>query len=99
MGVAYWKAVGENIARGLGDKTISRLGISGKLIGRAGAVVGVGFLARLQYLESIDILKVSRCVLMQSRWHHNKFCAAGIAFEVFTGRNQAHPSFTPDAIQ
>ena len=54
MGVAYWKAVGENIARGLGAKTIRRLGISGKLIGRAGAVVGVGFPARLQYLESID---------------------------------------------
>ena len=58
MGVAYWKAVGENIARGLGAKTIRRLGISGKLIGRAGAVVGVGFLAYellKHYRENIEI--------------------------------------------
>jgi len=45
MSVPYWKTVGANIARGLGGKTIRRLGVGGKFIGRAGAVVGVGFLA------------------------------------------------------
>ena len=57
MSVSYWKAVGENIAKGLGEKTIRNLGISGKLIGRAGAVVGVGFLAYellKNYKENIE---------------------------------------------
>ena len=35
MSVSYWKIAGENIARGLGEKTIRRLGIGGKFIGRA----------------------------------------------------------------
>ena len=57
MSAPYWKTVGENIARGLGEKTIRRLGISGKFIGRAGAVVGVGFLAYellKNYKENIE---------------------------------------------
>jgi hypothetical protein len=57
MGVPYWKTVGENIARGLGAKTIRRLGIGGKFIGRAGAVVGIGFLAYellKHYKENIE---------------------------------------------
>lgn len=57
MGAPYWKTVGENIARGLGEKTIRRLGIGGKFIGRAGAVVGVGFLAYellKNYKENIE---------------------------------------------
>ena len=57
MGVPYWQTVGENIARGLGEKTIRRLGIGGKFIGRAGAVVGVGFLAYelfKHYKENIE---------------------------------------------
>jgi hypothetical protein len=57
MSVSYWQTVGENIARGLGQKTIRRLGIGGKFIGRAGAVVGVGFLAYelfKHYKENIE---------------------------------------------
>ena len=57
MGVSYWKIVGENIAKGLGEKTIRRLGIGGKFIGRAGAVVGIGFLAYellKHYKENIE---------------------------------------------
>jgi hypothetical protein len=45
MSASYWKMVGENIAKGLGEKTIRRLGISGKVLGRTGAAVGIGFLA------------------------------------------------------
>ena len=45
MSASYWKMVGENIAKGLGEKTIRRLGIGGKVLGRTGAVVGIGFLA------------------------------------------------------
>ena len=57
MGGPYWKTVGENIAKGLGGKTIRRLGIGGKFIGRAGAVVGIGFLAYelfKHYKENIE---------------------------------------------
>ncbi|MEJ2282002.1 MAG: hypothetical protein P8X85_00240 [Desulfobacterales bacterium] len=45
MSASYWKTVGATIARGLGGKTIRRLGLGGKFIGRAGTMVGVGFLA------------------------------------------------------
>ena len=45
MSTAYWKLIGENIARGIGEKTLRRLGTGGKVLGRAGAVVGIGFLA------------------------------------------------------
>jgi len=45
MAAAYWKMVAENIAKGLGPKTIGRLGAGGRLLARAGGVVGVGFLA------------------------------------------------------
>ena len=44
MSASYWKMVGENIAKGLGEKTIRRLGTGGKVLGRTGAVVGIGFL-------------------------------------------------------
>ena len=57
MSATYWKFVGENIAKGLGEKTIRRLGIGGKFIGRAGAVVGIGFLAYellKHYKENIE---------------------------------------------
>ena len=57
MSATYWKAAGENIARGLGEKTIRRLGLGGKFIGRAGAVVGIGFLAYelfKHYKENIE---------------------------------------------
>ena len=57
MSVSYWKIAGENIAKGLGEKTIRRLGIGGKFIGRAGAVVGIGFLAYellKHYKENIE---------------------------------------------
>ena len=42
---AYWKMVAENIARGLGPKTVSRLGAGTKVLARTGAVVGAGFMA------------------------------------------------------
>ena len=45
MSVSYWKIVGDNIAQGLGKKTIQRLGAGGRFLGRAGAVAGIGFLA------------------------------------------------------
>ena len=45
MSSTYWKFVGEKIASGVGSKTIRKLGTGGKLLGRAGAVVGIGFLA------------------------------------------------------
>ncbi|MFZ1956447.1 MAG: hypothetical protein WAU34_13215 [Desulfobacterales bacterium] len=45
MAATYWKMVAENIAKGLGPKTIGRLGAGGRLLARAGGVVGVGFLA------------------------------------------------------
>lgn len=45
MSGTYWKFIGEKIAHGVGAKTIQRLGTGGKLLGRTGAVVGIGFLA------------------------------------------------------
>jgi len=45
MSATYWKFVGEKIAKGAGEKTLRRLGTGGKVLGRAGAVVGIGFLA------------------------------------------------------
>ena len=45
MSTSYWKTAGEAVAKGLGEKTIQRFGISGKLLGRTGAVLGIGFLA------------------------------------------------------
>jgi hypothetical protein len=57
MSASYWKMVGENIAKGLGEKTIRRLGIGGKVLGRTGAVVGIGFLAYelyKNYKENIE---------------------------------------------
>ncbi len=45
MSSAYWKMVGENVAKGMGEKAARRLGTSAKFLGRAGAVVGIGFLA------------------------------------------------------
>ncbi len=57
MSASYWKMVGENIAKGLGEKTIRRLGTSGKVLGRTGAVVGIGFLVYelySNYKENIE---------------------------------------------
>ena len=45
MSAAYWKMVGENIAKGLGAKTVQRLGTGGKILGRAGLAVGAGIVA------------------------------------------------------
>ena len=45
MNASYWKIAGESIAKGLGKKAIQRLGTGGKVLGRTGAAVGVGFLA------------------------------------------------------
>jgi len=57
MSASYLTMVGENIARGLGEKTIRRLGTGGKVLGRTGAVVGIGFLAYelyKNYKENIE---------------------------------------------
>jgi hypothetical protein len=54
MSASYWKMVGENIAKGVGEKTIRRLGTSGKVLGRAGAVVGIGFMAYELYKSYKD---------------------------------------------
>jgi hypothetical protein len=45
VSASYWKIAGESIAKGLGKKTIQRLGTGGKVLGRTGAAVGIGFLA------------------------------------------------------
>ena len=45
MSVSYWKIFGEKIAGGMGEKTLRRLGSGAKVLGRTGAVVGIGFLA------------------------------------------------------
>ena len=45
MSISYWKTAGETIAKGLGEKTIRRFSVGGKLLGRTGAVLGIGCLA------------------------------------------------------
>jgi hypothetical protein len=57
MSVSYWKTVGESVAKGLGKKTIRRFGVGGKILGRTGAVLGIGFLAYelfRNYKENIE---------------------------------------------
>jgi hypothetical protein len=57
MSISYWKTVGDSVAKGLGEKTIQRIGIGGKLLGRTGAVLGIGFLAYelfKHYKENIE---------------------------------------------
>jgi len=54
---AYWKMVAENIAKGLGPKTVGRLSVSGKVLARTGALVGAGFMAYelfKSYKENIE---------------------------------------------
>jgi len=45
MSVAYWKMVAENVAKGLGPKTLQRLGAGGRILGRAGVLASIGFMA------------------------------------------------------
>ncbi len=57
MSTSYWKTAGEAVAKGLGEKTIRRFGVGGKLLGRTGAVLGIGFLAYelfKNYKENIE---------------------------------------------
>lgn len=57
MRASYWKIFGEKIAGGLGKKTLRRLGVGGKVLGRTGAVLGIGFLAYelyRSYRENIE---------------------------------------------
>jgi hypothetical protein len=57
MSASYWKFIGEKIAQGVGKKALRRLGTGGKLLGRAGTVVGIGFLAYeliKSYRENIE---------------------------------------------
>ena len=55
--MSYWKTAGESVAKGLGEKTIQRFSVGGKLLGRTGAVLGIGFLAYelfKNYKENIE---------------------------------------------
>ncbi|UCD82187.1 MAG: hypothetical protein JSW26_12405 [Desulfobacterales bacterium] len=57
MTASHLKVFGESIAKGLGEKTLRRLGVGGKALGRTGAVVGIGFLAYelyKNYRENIE---------------------------------------------
>jgi uncharacterized membrane protein YebE (DUF533 family) len=45
MSAPYWQMFAESITKGLGAKTIRRLSAGGRLLGRTGAAVGIGFLA------------------------------------------------------
>lgn len=45
MSATYWKMVAENVAKGLGPKTMQRLGAGGRILGRAGVVASIGFMA------------------------------------------------------
>ncbi len=45
MAASYWNMVAQNVARGLGPKALGKLGAGGKLLGRAGGLIGVGFMA------------------------------------------------------
>lgn len=54
MSASYLRIFGENIAKGLGQKTLRRLGAGGKLLGRTGALVGIGFLAYELYRNYRD---------------------------------------------
>ena len=57
MSASYWNFIGEKIAQGVGKKALRRLGTGGKFLGRAGTVVGVGFLAYeliKSYRENIE---------------------------------------------
>ncbi|MBT8372473.1 MAG: hypothetical protein KJO34_16010 [Deltaproteobacteria bacterium] len=57
MSASYWKMVGENIAKGVGEKTIRRFSTGGKFLGRAGTVLGIGFLVYelfKNYKENIE---------------------------------------------
>jgi hypothetical protein len=57
MSISYWKTVGDNIAKGLGEKTIQRFSTGGRFLGRTGAVVGIGFMVFelfKQYKDNIE---------------------------------------------
>ena len=57
MAGSYWKMVAENITNGLGPRTVSKLGIGGKVLARTGALVGAGFMAYellKSYKENIE---------------------------------------------
>jgi hypothetical protein len=57
MSASYWKMMAENIAKGLGQNTIRRLGVGSKFLGRASAVAGIGFLVYelfKNYKENIE---------------------------------------------
>jgi uncharacterized membrane protein YebE (DUF533 family) len=57
MSVSYLKNIGENVAKGLGKKTLRRLGAGGKVLGRTGTIVGIGYLAYdlyKNYRENIE---------------------------------------------
>lgn len=54
MSSSNLKIFGESIAKGLGQKTLRRLGAGGKVLGRTGALVGIGFLGYELYRNYRD---------------------------------------------
>jgi len=57
MAASNLKNFGENVAKGLGEKTLRRLGAGSKVLGRTGTLVGIGFLAYelyRNYRENIE---------------------------------------------
>lgn len=55
--MGYWQMVAENVAKGLGANTLRRLGVGGRILGRAGAVAGIGFMVYemfKSYKENIE---------------------------------------------
>lgn len=90
MSASYWNTIGQNIAKGLGAKTIQRLSSGGKLMGRAGAAAGVGILVYdfyKTYKENIENEPAYKeMVILQeemSKWTNAISC---IGREPFTGR-------------
>ena len=87
MSTGYWKMVGENVARGVGEKAARRLGTSAKFLGRAGAVVGIGFLAYelfKNYKENIEKEPAYREMMIlqteMARWTSTISCIGGDAY-------------------
>ena len=93
MSTGYWKMVGENVAKGVGEKAARRLGTSAKFLGRAGAVVGIGFLAYelfKNYKENIEKEPAYQEMMMlqteMARWTSAISC---IGREAYTPKDYA----------
>jgi hypothetical protein len=84
MSASHWKIFGEKIAGGMGEKTLRRLSTGAKVLGRTGAVVGIGFLAYelyKNYRENIENEPVYReMMILQAeleKWMSAVSCLGG----------------------